>query len=130
MIPKETEAEILRLFHAEKWRVGTIAGQLGVHHTTVQRVLQQAGVEPKTIAPRPSIADPFVPFIVEQLEKYSGLCSSRLWKVGRRETRRGSGESHRAGREGDRAGRPVGGAGPGSDGKGTSAGRVGIHAFR
>lgn len=81
MIPKETEAEILRLFHAEKWRVGTIADQLGVHHTTVQRVLKQAGVEPKAIAPRPSMADPFVPFIVEQLEKYSGLCSSRLFEM-------------------------------------------------
>jgi transposase len=81
MIPKETEAEILRLFHAERWRVGTIADQLGVHHTTVQRVLKQAGVEPKTIAPRPSMADPFVPFIVEQLEKYSGLCSSRLFEM-------------------------------------------------
>jgi transposase len=81
MIPKETEAEIMRLFYAEKWRVGTIADQLGVHHTTVQRILKQAGVEPKTIAPRPSMADPFVPFIVEQLEKYSGLCSSRLFEM-------------------------------------------------
>ena len=33
MIPKETEAEILRLFHAEKWRIGTIAEQFGLHHT-------------------------------------------------------------------------------------------------
>jgi hypothetical protein len=28
MIPAETEAEILRLYHAEKWKVGTIAAQL------------------------------------------------------------------------------------------------------
>lgn len=81
MIPKEKEAEIIRLFHAEKWRVGTIADQLGVHHTTVQRVLKQAGVEPKTLAPRPSMADPFVPFIIEQLEKYSDLCASRLFEM-------------------------------------------------
>ena len=81
MIPKETEADILRLFHAEKWRVGTISSQLGVHHTTVQRVLRHAGVESKALAPRPSMADPFVPFIVEQLEKYSGLCSSRLFEM-------------------------------------------------
>jgi transposase len=27
------------------------------------------------------MADPFVPFIVEQLEKYSGLCSSRLFEM-------------------------------------------------
>ena len=41
MIPKETEAEIVRLYHGEKWPIGTIATELGVHHTTVQRVLRQ-----------------------------------------------------------------------------------------
>ena len=60
MIPKDVEADILRLFHAEKWRVGTIACQLGVHHTTVQRVLRHAGVEAKELSSRPSMADPFV----------------------------------------------------------------------
>jgi hypothetical protein len=43
MIAKDIEAEIVRLFHGEKWPVGTIASQLGVHHTTVQRVLRQSG---------------------------------------------------------------------------------------
>jgi transposase len=79
MIPKETEAEIVRLYHGERWPIGTIAGQLGLHHTTVQRVLRHTGVEEKVVAPRPSMADPFVPFIVEQLEKYPGLRSSRLF---------------------------------------------------
>jgi transposase len=81
MIPKDTEAEIVRLFHGEKWPVGTIASQLGVHHTTVQRVLGKIGVEPKIVAPRPSMADPFVPFIVEQLEKYPRLRASRLFEM-------------------------------------------------
>ena len=81
MISKETEAEVLRLFHAEKWRIGTIAAQLGLHHTTVQRVLRQTGVELKTVVPRPSMADPFVPFLVQQLEKYPGLCASRLFEM-------------------------------------------------
>ena len=45
MIAKETEAQIVRLYHGEKWPIGTIASQLGVHHTTVQRVLQHTGVE-------------------------------------------------------------------------------------
>lgn len=79
MIAKETEAEIVRLYHGERWPIGTIAGQLGLHHTTVQRVLRHTGVDPKVVAPRPSMADPFVPFIVEQLEKYPGLRSSRLF---------------------------------------------------
>jgi transposase len=81
MISKELEAEVLRLFYAERWLVGTIATQLGIHHTTVQRVLNQAGVEPRVIAPRPSIADPYLSFIVEQLEKFPRLCSSRLYAM-------------------------------------------------
>ena len=36
-IDKKTRAEDLRLYYAEKWRIGTIAGQLGVHHNTVDR---------------------------------------------------------------------------------------------
>jgi transposase len=81
MIPKEKEAEILRLHHAEKWPIGTIARELGVHHTTVQRVLRQTGVDQKVVAPRPSVVDPFVPFILEQLEKYPRLRASRLFTM-------------------------------------------------
>ncbi len=43
-IDKEIRAEILRLYYAEKWKIGTIARQLGVHHITVDRVLADAGV--------------------------------------------------------------------------------------
>lgn len=35
----EIEAEIIRLFSAERWRRGTIAKQLGLHHSVVTRVL-------------------------------------------------------------------------------------------
>ena len=34
MIPKETEARILRYHHVEKWPVGTIAKQVGVPRST------------------------------------------------------------------------------------------------
>jgi len=81
MISKEREAQILRLFHAEKWRVGTIATQLGVHHTTVQRVLAQHGVARSAVAPRPSVADPFLPFIVATLTDYPRLCASRMFDM-------------------------------------------------
>ena len=47
----ELEAQILRYYHVEKWRTGTIAAQLGVHHGTVTRVLTQAGL-PQLGAPR------------------------------------------------------------------------------
>jgi len=81
MIPSELEAEILRLYHAEHWRVGTIAAQLHVHHSTVRRVLVQSGVPAARSTTRPSIADPFRPFIVETLTKYPRLCASRLYQM-------------------------------------------------
>jgi transposase len=81
MISKQREAEILRLYHAEKWPIGTIASQLRLHHTTVQRVLAHAGLAPKVSSPRGSIADPYVPFILEVLTKYPRLHASRLFQM-------------------------------------------------
>ncbi|MFZ5862835.1 MAG: IS21 family transposase [Nitrospirota bacterium] len=78
MIGPERESAILRLHHAEKWPIGTIAKQLGLHHSTVRRVLAQAGVAAGPSMARPSIVDPFVPFIVETLTKYPRLRASRL----------------------------------------------------
>lgn len=80
-ISPELEAQILRYFHVEKWPVGTIARQLGVHHGTVDRVLSQAGL-PKALRPhRPSRLDPFVPFIVQTLERFPTLSASRLYTM-------------------------------------------------
>ena len=81
MIAPETEAEILRLYHAEHWKVGTIATQLGLHHTTVRRVLAQAGLAIGKRSIRPSIGDPFIPLIVETLAKYPKLRASRLYQM-------------------------------------------------
>lgn len=83
MIGPEREAEILRLHHAEKWPIGTIARQLSVHHSTVRRVLAQAGVAAARSMARPSIVDAFVPFIVETLAKYPRLRASRLHAMAR-----------------------------------------------
>jgi transposase len=83
MISPEREAEILRLHHAEKWPVGTIATQLGLHHSTVRRVLAQAGLPVGKQMTRPSIVDSFVPFIVDTLDKYPRLCASRLYAMAR-----------------------------------------------
>jgi transposase len=83
MISPEREAEILRLHHAEKWPIGTIAAQLGLHHSTVRRVLSQAGLPTGRQMMRPSIVDPFVPFIVETLAKYPRLRATRLYAMAR-----------------------------------------------
>ena len=80
-ISLELEAKILRYYHVEKWRVGTIARQLGLHHGTVDRVLSQAGL-PKVERPRrASRLDPFVPFVVKTLEQYPRLTASRLYAM-------------------------------------------------
>ena len=80
-ISKELEAKILRYFHVEKWLVGTIASQLGVHHGTVDRVLSQAGFPKLQRAHRRSQLDPFLPFVRETLEQYPRLTASRLWAM-------------------------------------------------
>ena len=78
MIARALEAEILRLHHAEHWPIGTIAAQLRVHHSTVRRVLAQAGVEVTKTPVRASIVAPYMAFIVETLAKYPTLRASRL----------------------------------------------------
>jgi transposase len=77
-IPPDLEAKILRFYHAEKWRVGTIATQLGVHHSAVSRVLAQAGLPRIGATPRASALDPYLPFILETLEKFPTLTATRL----------------------------------------------------
>ena len=80
MITPEQEALILRLFHAEKWRVGTIADQLGLHREVVIRVLEEAGALPPAV-PRPSLIDPYVPFITETFKKYPDITAARLYDM-------------------------------------------------
>ena len=76
-IDKETRAEILRLYHVEKWTVGTITRQLGVHRYTVERLLTAAGEPRDARSPRPSMIDPYVPFIAETLASWPGSNGTR-----------------------------------------------------
>ena len=80
-ISPELEAKILRYYHVEKWQVGTIARQLGVHHGTVDRVLSQAGLPRAERPRRPSRLDPFLPFVLQTLEQYPKLTASRLYAM-------------------------------------------------
>lgn len=80
-IDPERAAEIVRLVLAEKWPVGTVAHQLGVHHSVVRRVLRHVGVPAPKLRPRPSKLDPYMPFVHETLEKYPTLPASRLWHM-------------------------------------------------
>jgi len=79
-ITSDLEAKILRYYHVEKWRVGTISRQLGVHHSTVQRVLAATGVPKAKLMPKSKI-DPFVAFILETLNKYPSLTAQRMYEM-------------------------------------------------
>jgi len=76
----ELEAEIVRLYYAEHWKVGTIATQLGAHVDQVRRVLGLD--EPRSASPpHPRIVDPYRPFIDEQLRRYPKLLATRLYDM-------------------------------------------------
>ncbi len=80
-IDKQTEAKILRYHFVEQWKVGTIATQLGIHHSVVDRVLAQAGLPKIERSVRTSMIDPYLPFIVETLNAFPTLTAARLYEM-------------------------------------------------
>ena len=90
MISAEQEATILRLYHAEKWPVGTIARQLGLHHATVRRALTRSGIVQPVRRRRPSKLDDYLPFLTRTLEQYPELTASRLYEMARQRGYQGS----------------------------------------
>ena len=92
-IDEKTRAEILRLYYAEKWKIGTIARQLGVHHATVERAVAATGEPVHLRRRRPSMIDPFLPFVRQTLAVWPGLPSTRLYQMAVERGYRGS-QSH------------------------------------
>ena len=80
-LSREQESDILRYYFAEKWRIGTIARQLNLHHSSVERVIAQAGIPKPERTRRPSIIDPYLPFIVDTLAQYPSLTAARLYQM-------------------------------------------------
>ena len=80
-IDKGLEAKILRYHFVERWGPHTIAAQLGIHHSTVDRVLSQAGMPKAERARGASIIDPYLPFIIETLAHYPRLTATRLYAM-------------------------------------------------
>lgn len=84
----------MRYYHVEKWKIGTIARQLGIHHSTVRRVLvDTTGVTPRENLACKSMITPYLPFILETLGKYPRLTASRLYGMVRERDYPG-GEDH------------------------------------
>ena len=77
----ECEANILRYYHVEKWKVGTIARQLGIHHSVVKSVLVQAGLTKAALLPKISLLDRYLTFVLDTLKKYPLLTASRLYDM-------------------------------------------------
>jgi transposase len=79
MIADEVTVRIRRLYYAEHWRVGTIATELGVHHTTVMRALNREQLVGATVRRVPSsVLDPYKPFIADVLAQHPRLRATRL----------------------------------------------------
>ncbi len=83
-INKDIETKILRYHFVEQWRTGTIATQLGIHHSVVDRVLAQAGLPKVERTQRSSIIDPYLPMIVETLEEFPTLTAARLYYMAKK----------------------------------------------
>ena len=80
MIPDELCAHIQRLHTQEKWTVHALAKHLRLHHSTIRRALGQTlGVAVARV--RPSLSDPFLPFIQDSLSRYPGLSAARLFQM-------------------------------------------------
>ena len=80
-ISNDIEAKILRYYHVEKWRVGTIARQLHVHHSVVRRVLSAAGIPKANFIKQRSLITPYLSFITDTLTKFPKLTAARLYEM-------------------------------------------------
>ena len=89
----ELEATILRHHLVDKWPIGTIAREVGVHHGVVRRVVTGHGLGTPVDAWRPRMIDPYLSFIEDTFAKYPGLHASRLHQMVKERGYAGS-ESH------------------------------------
>ncbi len=80
MISDEQVAHIRHLFHAEHWKIGTIAAELGLHPDTVRTALDtdRFRSHPRF---RDRLADPYLDFLRQTLQQYPRLRSTRLFQM-------------------------------------------------
>ena len=81
-LPPETEAEILRLFHGEGWRIGTLARHCGVHRDVIDRILTREGTRLSgPSSSRASMLDAYRSFVIETWKRYPKLSAVRLYRM-------------------------------------------------
>src|SRR5487761_27138 len=80
MISDEQVAKIRSLFHAEHWKIGTIATELGLHSETVRAALDPVRFRrhPRL---RDRLTDPYLDFLRQTLQQYPRLRATRLLQM-------------------------------------------------
>ena len=80
MISNEQVAHIRHLFHAEHWKVGTIAAELHLHPDTVRIALDtdRFRSHPRL---RDRLTDPYLGFLRQTLQQYPRLRATRLFHM-------------------------------------------------
>jgi transposase len=81
VIDAELVARIRHLFHAEHWKIGTIATQLDLHHDTVRAALDTGRFNRPKHDRAQRKTDPYVEFIQETLKQYPRLRSTRIFQM-------------------------------------------------
>src|ERR1700685_1405580 len=80
MISSEIRVQIRHWFYAEHWKIGTIAQELGVHPDTVRSAIESNRFH-RVQTLRPSITDPYLPFIRQTLDLYPRLRATRIYQM-------------------------------------------------
>lgn len=81
MISNEEVARIRHLFHAEHWKIGTIATELGLHPETVSRALETDRFQNNHSRLRDRLIDPYLDFLRQTLQQYPRLRATRLFEM-------------------------------------------------
>src|SRR6266567_5789322 len=80
MIPDEQVAKIRHLFHAEHWKIGTIAAELRLHPDTVRAALETERFRSRPRL-RDRLTDPYLDFLRQTLQQYPRLRATRLFQM-------------------------------------------------
>ncbi|MGH8337475.1 MAG: IS21 family transposase, partial [Gammaproteobacteria bacterium] len=80
MISDEQVARIRHLFHAEHWKIGTLAAELGLHPETIRAALNtdRFRSHPRF---RAILTDPYLDFLRQTLQQYPRLRATRLFQM-------------------------------------------------
>lgn len=79
MITHEQVARIRHLFHAEHWKIGTIASQFGFHPDTVRRALETDRFNHARTQFRQTLTAPYLDFLRHTLQEHPRLRATRLF---------------------------------------------------